>query len=77
MESVFNENLIQQMRLPDPLKHIAFKVLAGERILPDEGLLLYEKGELGFLGMLAEKMRTRLNANDVFYIRNFHIEKLS
>lgn len=74
MESVFNENLIQQMRLPDPLKHIAFKVLAGERILPDEGLLLYEKGELGFLGMLAEKMRTRLNANDVFYIRNFHIE---
>ena len=45
-----------------------------ERILPEEGLLLYEKGELGFLAMLAEKVRTRLNADNVYYIRNFHIE---
>ena len=74
MESVFNEELIQLMRIPDSLKLIALKVLAGKRILPEEGLLLYEKAELGFLGMLAEKVRTRLNANNVFYIRNFHIE---
>jgi len=74
MESVFNEQFILQSRLPAPLKQIAFKVIAGERILPEEGILLYEKGELGFLAMLAEQVRGRLNANDVFFIRNFHIE---
>jgi aminodeoxyfutalosine synthase len=74
MESVFNEEFIRHSRVSSPLKQIAFKVLAAERILPEEGVLLYETGELGFLGLLAESVRVRLNSNDVFFIRNFHIE---
>jgi aminodeoxyfutalosine synthase len=74
MESVFNEKFLIRSRVPVPLKQIACKVIAGERILPEEGIILYEKGELGFLAMLAENVRVRLNSNDVFFIRNFHIE---
>jgi aminodeoxyfutalosine synthase len=74
MEGVFNEQFIINSRLPASLKQIAFKVIAGERILPEEGILLYEKGELGFLGMLAEEVRVRFNANEVYFIRNYHIE---
>jgi aminodeoxyfutalosine synthase len=74
MNRVFNEQFMLLSRLPVPLKRIAEKIIAGERINPEEGILLYEKGELGFLGMLAEQVRFRLNADDVFFIRNFHIE---
>jgi aminodeoxyfutalosine synthase len=74
MVSVFNEQFILQSRMPAPLKQIAYKVIAGERILPEEGILLYEEGELGFLAMLAEQVRVHLNSNNVFFIRNFHIE---
>jgi len=74
MESVLNEQFIQNLRVSDSLKRIAFKVFAGERLFSDEGIHLYEKGEPGFLGMLAELVRTRLNDNNVYFIRNFHIE---
>jgi aminodeoxyfutalosine synthase len=74
MESVLNEDFLVGSRVTAPLKRIACKVIEGERILPEEGILLYEKGEMGFLAMLAEHVRVRLNANDVFFIRNFHIE---
>ncbi|MCX6247906.1 MAG: CofH family radical SAM protein [Bacteroidetes bacterium] len=74
MEHVFNEHFMPFSRLPVPLMRIAEKVIAGERINPEEGILLYEKGELGFLAMLAEQVRFRLNSDDVFFIRNFHIE---
>jgi aminodeoxyfutalosine synthase len=74
MEGVFDEQFIIDSRLPASLKQIALKVIAGERILPEEGILLYEKGDLGFLAMLAEQVRIRYNANDVYFIRNYHIE---
>jgi aminodeoxyfutalosine synthase len=59
---------------PEPLLRIADKVFNHQRLLPEEGLLLYEKAEPGFLSMLAEYVRNRKNGNKVFYIRNFHIE---
>jgi len=74
MESVLNEEFMVGSRVTAPLKRIACKVISGERILPEEGIFLYETGEIGFLAMLAEHVRVRLNANDVFFIRNFHIE---
>ena len=74
MESIFCENTILESRLPGSLKQIANKVILGTRILPEEGLILYEKGEIGFLAMLAEKVKVRLNDDKVYYIRNFHIE---
>lgn len=57
-----------------PIRLIAQKVTAGERITPEEGLLLYESADLGFLGMLANTTRERLNGNDAYFNKNFHIE---
>lgn len=56
------------------LKSIAQKVFEGSRISAEEGLLLYEKGELGFLGMLANYIREKRNGNRVYFNHNFHVE---
>ncbi len=59
----------------DPqLKAIADKVVAGERISNEECLVLYERGETGFLGSLANIVRQRINGNKAYFNRNFHIE---
>lgn len=55
-------------------KLIAEKVFHKTRITAEEGLLLYEKGEPGYLGLLAELVKREKTGNDVYYIRNFHIE---
>jgi aminodeoxyfutalosine synthase len=59
---------------PAHLRSIAQKVLDGKRISPEEGILLYKEGELGFLGMLANFVREKKNGNYVFFNRNLHIE---
>ena len=56
------------------LKQIAEKIYADKRITPEEGLLLYEQGELGFLGTLANYVREKKNGDYVYFNRNFHIE---
>ncbi len=56
------------------LKQIAEKVYSNERITFDEGVLLFEKGELGYLGSLANYVREKMNGNYVYFNRNFHVE---
>jgi aminodeoxyfutalosine synthase len=56
------------------LKNIAQKVLDAKRISPEEGVLLYEKGSLGFLGSLANYVREKKNGDKVYFNRNIHIE---
>ncbi len=56
------------------LRTIADKVHASERLSEEEGVLLFEKGELGWLGALANTVRERLHGKKVYYNRNFHIE---
>lgn len=56
------------------LRAIAEKVERGERITDEEGILLFEKGELGFVGALANHIAQRLHNNKVYFNRNFHIE---
>ncbi|MEO6613283.1 MAG: aminofutalosine synthase MqnE [Chitinophagaceae bacterium] len=58
---------------PD-LQQIAEKVKAGQRISDEEGLLLFEKASLGFVGSLANEVRQRKNGDKVYFNRNFHIE---
>ncbi|HRZ78184.1 MAG TPA: radical SAM protein, partial [Bacteroidales bacterium] len=59
----------------DPhLRSIAEKVIAAERIAPEEGLLLYQSHELPALALLASLVRQRLNGDKVFFVRNYHIE---
>ena len=56
------------------LRRIGEKIIAKERITPDEGLVLFEKGSLPFLGALANHVRERLHGNKTYFNRNFHIE---
>ncbi len=56
------------------LKKIASKVISGERITFDEGVMLYKEGSLSFLGTLANFVRERMNCDKVYFNRNFHVE---
>ena len=56
------------------LQRIAEKVFAEERITDEEGLLLFEKGSLPFLGSLANYIREKLHSDKTYFNRNFHIE---
>lgn len=55
-------------------KTIADKVLQAQRITDEEALHLYETGDLPFLSMLADTVRTRKNGKKTFFNRNFHME---
>lgn len=70
---VFPETLLQSVSDPD-LKRIAEKVLHQERITEEECLVLFEKAELNYLGMLANYVRERLHGRKTYFNRNFHIE---
>jgi aminodeoxyfutalosine synthase len=56
------------------LRQIGEKILAQIRITPEEGILLFEKGSLPFLGALANHVRERLHGHKTYFNRNFHIE---
>ncbi|HXB96263.1 MAG TPA: aminofutalosine synthase MqnE [Puia sp.] len=56
------------------LRLIGEKIIARQRITPDEGILLFEKGSLPFLGALANHVRERLHGDKTYFNRNFHIE---
>jgi aminodeoxyfutalosine synthase len=60
---------------PDPeLQAVADKVYAGQRLTREDGLLLFEKGDLSFVGALANHVREKMHGNNVYFNRNFHIE---
>jgi aminodeoxyfutalosine synthase len=56
------------------LKITGEKILARERINFDEGVLLFEKGSLPYLGALANWVREQMHGNKTYFNRNFHIE---
>ncbi|MCQ2252391.1 MAG: aminofutalosine synthase MqnE [Bacteroidales bacterium] len=66
--------LISQGLYDTYIKNIASKILDGQRITDTEALALYERGELGMLGMLAHWKKQQISGSKVFYNRNFHIE---
>lgn len=68
------ESILLDSNISTDLKSIAQKVYNDERISFDEGVLLYEKGELGYLGVLANFIREKKNGNNVYFNRNFHVE---
>lgn len=68
------QHILPQLKLDAAFKTIADKVLNGERISFEEGVLLYEKGELGFVGMLANFIRTKKHGSNTYFNRNFHVE---
>ncbi len=59
----------------DPvLSAIARKVYTGVRVSPEEGIHLFEKGSLPFVGMLANYIREQKHGDKTYFNRNFHIE---
>jgi aminodeoxyfutalosine synthase len=56
------------------LMQIGEKILAAERINQEEGILLFEKGSLSYLGTLANYVREKKHGNKTYFNRNFHIE---
>jgi aminodeoxyfutalosine synthase len=66
--------LLNNPRLLPELKAIAQKVYNNERITFDEGVTLYEKAELSYLGTLANYIREKRHGNKTYFNRNFHIE---
>lgn len=66
--------LLDNPRLSPELKAIAQKVLHNQRITFDEGVLLYEQAELGYLGILANYIREQKHGDKTYFNRNFHIE---
>ncbi|NQV75392.1 MAG: aminofutalosine synthase MqnE, partial [Bacteroidetes bacterium] len=66
--------LIQDLNLSAELKNIAEKVRSNQRISINQGILLYEKAELGYLGVLANYIREKRHGDKTYFNRNFHIE---
>lgn len=66
--------LLNGLRLSTEVHRIADRVLAGQRIGIDEGLILYEQAPLALLGMLANHIRERRFGKKTFFNRNFHLE---
>jgi len=56
------------------LKSIAEKVGSKTRLSFDDGVLLFEKGSLPFLGALANYVREEKHGDITYFNRNFHIE---
>lgn len=65
---------ILNSNIEDELKVIAEKVLDGKRISPEEGVTLFKKGDLPYLGTLANFIKESKHGDQVFFNRNFHIE---
>jgi aminodeoxyfutalosine synthase len=60
---------------PDPeLQAVADNVYSGHRLSKEDGLLLFEKADLSFVGALANYVREKLHGDKVYFNRNFHIE---
>ncbi len=59
---------------PGALQSIGEKALENKRITMEEGILLFEKGSLPFLGALANHIRERFHGHKTYFNRNFHIE---
>jgi len=74
MKSPSISTILHDPKLPKSLKEVAEKVAASERISLDDGILLYEEGELAYLGALANLMRERKHGDITYFNRNFHIE---
>jgi len=68
------EIILQDSDLQPDLHRIAHKVVEDQRITPEEGVLLFEQGSLGYLGALANHIREKRHGHRTYFNRNFHIE---
>jgi aminodeoxyfutalosine synthase len=69
-----NIQVIIDTEQDNQLKKIGTKVINNERILFDEGVYLFEKASLPYVGALANWKRESLHGNKTYFNKNFHIE---
>jgi aminodeoxyfutalosine synthase len=74
MQTEVKENRIPLGGTDPELSGIAEKIYKGERISKEDGLLLFEKASLPFVGALANFVREKLHGDKTYFNRNFHIE---
>lgn len=74
--SASNQHLVRLIETigDSSLKAAGNKILKGERISFDDGVHLFEKGSLPFLGALANYVREGKHGDKTYFNRNFHIE---
>ncbi len=68
VENILHSNIAEEF------KQIAKKVYNEERITEEEGVLLFEKADLNYLGSLANHIRERKHGSTTYFNKNFHIE---
>lgn len=68
------ESILKLVEQDSYLSDIAGKAIKGQRINVDEGVALYERGSVGFLGALANYIREERHGNKTYFNRNFHME---
>ena len=56
------------------LQEIGNKIIKNERLVFDEGVYLFEKASLPYVGALANWKRESLHGNKTYFNKNFHIE---
>lgn len=66
--------LVASLHNDNVLKKIGEKIFRKERISFEDGIILFEKGSLPFLGALANWVREQKHGNKTYFNRNFHIE---
>ena len=68
------ERLLADKNLSAELRKIGNKILNRERLTEEDGVILFEKAPLSYLGVLANFVRERLHGDTTYFNRNFHIE---
>lgn len=68
------EKMIRQPNLLSELRIAGEKIVNKERLSEEDGLILFEKASLSFVGTLANLVRERLHGDITYFNRNFHIE---
>ena len=62
-------HIIEQAKVSTEVKNIGLKALDNQRITFDEGVTLFQEGELGYLGTIANYIRTIKNGDYVYFNR--------
>jgi aminodeoxyfutalosine synthase len=66
--------ILNNSTLDSELKNITEKIYTGTRISDEDALYLFENGETGYLGILADYVRQKKHGDLTYFNKNFHIE---
>lgn len=67
------KSLINNLNFDEKLKMITNKIIVGERLNKEDGLLLYNT-DLGILALMANYIRKKINGDYTYFNKNIHLE---